>query len=272
MTSAAVTPHSLSLREIADELDRAARTGVPVGPPSAEHAGFDLDAAYEIQRINIGRAVSRGDVRVGHKIGLTSLAMQSQLGVDQPDSGVLLASMNIPNGSTAAQPLLQPRIEAEIAFLLGADLDSADLSVADVLAATDAVMPALEIIDSRIANWQITLPDTVADNASSGAYVLGTPMPLPDDLRDVELTLRCGDDEVGRGLGSAALGHPAECVAWLARTLRARGDVLRAGSVILSGAVHASVPILPGQVFTATSSTLGSVFVAFPAGPDGSQW
>ncbi|WP_051098269.1 2-keto-4-pentenoate hydratase [Sporichthya polymorpha] len=269
MTSSSVTPQSVSLREIADELDRAARTGVPTGPPSAHHDGFDVDAAYEVQRINIGRAVSRGDVRVGHKIGLTSLAMQQQLGVDSPDFGVLLASMNVPNGSTAAQPLLQPRIEAEIAFLLGADLDSADLGVEDVLAATDAVMPALEIIDSRIADWKITLPDTVADNASSGAYVLGTAVPLPADLREVELVLTRGDEEVGRGLGSAALGHPAECVAWLARTLRARGDVLRAGSVILSGAVHASVPAIGGQTFTATSAVLGSVSVTFPARTEG---
>lgn len=265
MTSSSAAPRSLLLREIADELDRAARTGVPIPPPSAEHPDLDLLGAYKVQEINVRRALSRGDLCTGHKIGLTSRAMQEQLGVDQPDVGALLASMNVPDGGTATQPLLQPRIEAEIAFLLGADLDAAELGIDQVLAATEAVMPALEIIDSRIANWKITLTDTVADNASSGAYVIGAPVPLPADLRAVELVLTCDGEEVGRGVGSAALGHPAECVAWLARTLRARGEVLRAGSVILSGAVHASVPVSPGQVFSVRSSVLGGVSVGFPA-------
>lgn len=270
MTSASVTPLEVTVRSVADDLDQASRLGVPTVPPISVHPDLDLDTAYEIQQANIRRALARGDVRVGHKIGLTSLAMQQQLGVDSPDFGVLLSSMQVPDGGTAGQPLLQPRIEAEIAFLLGADLDKPNLTVEDVLAATSAVLPALEIIDSRVADWKISLLDTVADNASSGAFVLGSPVALPADLRDVELVLTCdsgdGDVEVGRGLGSAALGHPAECVLWLAQALAARGEVLRGGSVILSGAVHASVPVKPGQVFRVTSP-LGSVSVRFP-GPD----
>ncbi|GAA0608148.1 2-keto-4-pentenoate hydratase [Sporichthya brevicatena] len=267
MTSASVTELEIIVRSVADDLDQAARLGIPTAPPISRHPELDLDAAYEIQQANIRRALARGDVRVGHKIGLTSLAMQQQLGVDSPDFGVLLGSMQVPNGGTAGQLLLQPRIEAEIAFLLGADLDKPNLSVDDVLAATSKVMPALEIIDSRVAGWKIGLIDTVSDNASSGAFVLGPPVDLSTDLRDVELVLTCdegvGPTEVGRGRGSAALGHPAECVLWLARELAARGEVLRAGSVILSGALHASVPVGPGQVFAVTSS-LGTVSVRFP--------
>lgn len=263
MTSASLTPLEVTIRTVADELDRASREGVPVPPPITMSSDLDLDTAYEIQQANVRRALARGDVRVGHKIGLTSLAMQKQLGVDSPDFGILLGSMQVPNGGTADQLLLQPRIEAEIAFVLGADLDKPNLTTADVLAATIAVMPALEIIDSRVADWKISLLDTVADNASSGAFVLGDPVPLPADLRDVELVLTCDGDEVGRGLGSAALGHPADCVLWLARELAARGEVLRGGSIILAGAVHASVPVKPGQLFEATSP-LGSVSVRFP--------
>jgi len=260
MTSTSVTPRSLSLREIADELDRATRTGVPIGPPSAAHPGFDVDAAYEVQVINVGRAVSRGDVRVGHKIGLTSVAMQKQLGVDQPDFGVLLASMNVPNGSTAAQPLLQPRIEAEIAFLLGADLDSADLSVADVLAATDAVMPALEIIDSRIANWKITLPDTVADNASSARVVTGPAVDADPELlaslADEAVELYVDGELAAEGRGAEVLGDPLEAVAWLARTLHAYGAGIAAGELVLAGAVHASLPLTPGTTLSVRSGRL----------------
>ena len=263
MTSAPVTPLEVTIRAIADELDQAARSGIPTAPPISMSGDLDLDAAYLIQQTNIRRALARGDVRVGHKIGLTSLAMQKQLGVDSPDFGVLLGSMQVPNGGTAGQLLLQPRIEAEIAFVLGSDLDKPNLTVDDVLAATSAVMPALEIIDSRVANWKISLIDTVADNASSGAFVLGAPVPLPADLREIELVLTCDGTEVGRGLGSAALGHPAECVLWLARALAAQGEVLRGGSVILSGAVHGSVPIAPGQTFAVTSP-LGEVSVRFP--------
>jgi 2-keto-4-pentenoate hydratase len=249
--------------EVAAALEEAVRTGVPIPPPTISFPGLDLAAAYEVQQINIRRALSRGDHRVGHKIGLTSRAMQEQLGVDSPDFGVLLASMEVADGSTATVPLLQPRVEAEIAFLLGADLDNPQVTLADVLAATTSVMPALEIIDSRVADWKIGLTDTVADNASSGAFVLGKPVPLPTDLREVEMTLCRGGEEVGRGAGRAVLGHPAECVRWLARVLLGRGEPIRAGSVVLSGALHASVPVTPGDTFVATSHALGSVSVTF---------
>ncbi len=265
MNHATPTAADLYVRAIADDLDDAWRRGVPTQPPSARYPDLDLEGAYEVQQINIRRALARGDTPTGNKVGLTSRAMQQQLGVDQPDFGVLLSSMYVPNGGTAPRSLLQPRIEAEIAFVLGADLDADEIGVDEVLRATESVLPALEIIDSRIADWKITLVDTVADNASSGAYVLGTPVAVPADLREVELVLHRGDDQIASGFGRAALGHPAECVAWLARSLRVRGEVLRAGSVVLSGAVHASVPALPGETFTARSQALGSVSVTFPA-------
>lgn len=266
MTHPLETPLELrSAQDVADALHHAVLSGRPIAPPSNSVVGFDVDFAYAVQQTNVRRALALGDVLTGHKIGLTSEAMQQQLGVDQPDYGVLLESMQVPNGGLANQVLLQPRIEAEIAFLLGSDLDGHDLTLDDVLRATAAVMPALEIIDSRVADWKISLSDTVADNASSGAYVIGEPVPLPTDLRGVDLSLELNGNEVGHGVGSAALGHPAECVRWLAQTLASRGEVLHAGSVVLSGAVHASVPVAPGATFRATSAALGSVSVSFPS-------
>jgi 2-keto-4-pentenoate hydratase len=187
--------------------------------------------------------------------------------VDQPDFGVLYADMAVPDGGVAdSTALLQPKVEAEIAFVLSADLDSPDLDAAAVRAATEHVVAALEIVDSRIAGWDITFADTVADNASSAMYVLG---PLQTSLVGLDLTqVRMSlVDESGRtvssGTGAACLGDPVEAVLWLARTCRDLGSPLRAGEVVLSGALGPMVPATAGDRYTATLSTLGTVSVGF---------
>jgi 2-keto-4-pentenoate hydratase len=198
---------------------------------------------------------------------LTSFAVQRQLGVDQPDFGVLFDDMRVAAGAVVDSTLLmQPRIEAEIAFVLSADLDAADLDAGTVRAAVEDVVPALEIVDSRIAGWDITFADTVADNASSGLFVLGdTTTRLGDlDLRGVEMTL--ADDSgatISSGTGAACLGDPVEAVLWLARTCRDLGSPLRAGEVVLSGALGPMVPVAEDAVYTAMVGDLGTVSAGF---------
>jgi 2-keto-4-pentenoate hydratase len=210
-----------------------------------------------------------GRRRVGAKIGLTAPAVQRQLGVDRPDFGVLLADMAVPDGAEIDHgSLLQPRVEAEVAFVLGADLPDGRVTVADVVRATDFLLPAIEVVDSRIAGWDITIVDTVADNASSGMYVLGT---TPRRIADVDLRL-CGavlehaGEPVSVGAGAACLGNPLHAVAWLATTLAAAGSPLRAGDVVLSGALGPMVPAVAGASYEARISGLGSVRATFSKG------
>jgi 2-oxopent-4-enoate/cis-2-oxohex-4-enoate hydratase len=187
---------------------------------------------------------------IGHKIGLTSRAVQRQLGVDQPDFGCLLSDMVVDDGGTVPPNLLiQPRVEGEVAFVLGRALSGPGVTVADVLAATELLLPCIEIIDSRIADWRITYPDTIADNASSGMLVLGGVgvTPTGKDLALAGLALRLDGEVVSTGAGAACMGHPANAVAWLANTLGRIGRSLHAGDVILSGALGPVVPVRPGQ-------------------------
>jgi len=211
--------------------------------------------------------LERGRRVVGRKIGLTSPAVQAQLGVDQPDFGVLFDDMLCAQDQPVEMGrLLQPRIEAEIAFVLGADLADGDLDERAARAAVAEVVPALEIVDSRVAGWDITIVDTVADNASSGLYVLGEPRrPLGElDLTAVEMTLVDGEGTtVSSGSGAACLGDPVNALLWLARTTRELGDPLRAGEVVLSGALGPMVPVRAGTRYTATLTGLGTVHSAF---------
>lgn len=253
-------------RKTADALWEAEQSGTPCPPVRDQLPAGDVSAAYAVQRLNVERKLAQGRRLVGRKIGLTSPAVQRQLGVDQPDFGALLSDMAVPDGGTVPHGrLLQPKIEAEVALVLGSDLPHPETTLVDVLRAVDFALPALEIVDSRIANWDITLVDTVADNASSGLFVLGgTPVPLTSvDLRAVRMTLTRDGDEVSHGTGADCLDSPLNAAVWLASTLAAMGDPLRAGDVVLTGALGPMAAALPGSRFEATVSGLGSVRVGF---------
>ncbi|GGG01101.1 2-keto-4-pentenoate hydratase [Paenibacillus abyssi] len=251
---------------LADLLAEAERTGQGTQPLTALHEDLTIEQAYHVQLTNIERRVKAGDRIVGKKIGLTSLAMQKLLGVDQPDYGHLLESMVIENrGEIPMRRVMQPKVEGEIAFVLKQDLIGPRVTVLDVLQATDYVVPALEIVDSRVSDWKIKLPDTIADNASSGLYVLGgRPMKVEElDLTQVGMVLYRNGQIENTGVGAAALGNPAACVAWLANALFRFGITLKAGEVILSGALSAAVNAQPGDTFTARFAHLGEASVSF---------
>lgn len=232
-------------------LTAAAAGRTPCAPVREFLGREDIDSAYEVQR-RIAAARSSAGARVaGAKIGLTALVVQQQFGVFQPDFGVLFDDMvHAHTEPLALDRFLQPRVEGEIAFVLGHDLDRPGATVADVLRATDFVLPAIEIVDSRIAGWDLAITDTVADNASSGAVVLGTtPYPLSGlDLSRVGMVLQRDGEPVSFGAGHACLGSPVVAVAWLAREMARRGQPLRAGDVIMSGALGPMVPVTgPGR-------------------------
>ncbi|HZG71657.1 MAG TPA: 2-keto-4-pentenoate hydratase [Chondromyces sp.] len=237
-----------------------------VKPLTDIYPNLSVDEAYQVQLKAINQKVQDGQQIVGKKIGLTSVAMQELLGVDQPDYGHLLNSMEIRNnGSVPMSRLFQPKVEAEIAFVLRKDLKGPSVTMEDVLDATEYIVPALEIVDSRISNWKIKLEDTVADNASSGLFVLGeekfsvTEM----DLTKIEMNLFQNRQLINTGYGSDVLGHPATCVAWLANKLHEYDVILKAGEVILSGALSSAVNAQKGDRFTAEFNQLGKVGVTF---------
>lgn len=262
----AVTTMDIAIGEAADRLSAAAVTGAPCAPVRDLIGAHDVDAAYRVQEVLIAERLSAGARRVGRKIGLTSRAVQVQLGVDSPDFGTLLDDMEVHQDRPVdVGRLLQPRIEGEIAFVLGADLASDDPTLADVRQAVAEVRPALEIVDSRIAGWDITLADTVADNASSGLFVLGpTSVPLTAvDTAGVTLELFRGDELVSQGSGEACLGDPLLALQWLARTAFRYGVPLAAGEVVLSGALGPMVAVGPWDRFSARMAGLGEVRVEF---------
>jgi 2-keto-4-pentenoate hydratase len=255
-----------AVTEVAAVLAEAARTGVPCPPVRSLLPEGNVEAAYAVQRQYVENGLAAGRRLVGRKVGLTSPAVQRQLGVDQPDFGALFADMAVPEGQPIpAGRLLQPKVEAEVALVLGADLPHRDPTVADLLRATAFALPALEIVDSRIADWDITLVDTVADNASSGLFVLGgAPVPLTAvDLRAVRMSLTRAGEQVSTGSGADCLDGPLNAAVWLASTLAATGDPLRAGDIVLTGALGPMVAAAPGDSFEARISGLGSVRVAF---------
>lgn len=259
-----------SLHALADLLWQARAIGEPVAPLREHAARLDVQptatSAYAIQRINRDRRVRTGDAVVGRKIGLTSPGVQRQLGVDQPDFGDLWAGTAFADGDEVPiAMLLQPRVEAEVALVLGRDIDAPHATAADVIRATEFALPAIEIVDSRIAQWQIGLFGTIADNASAGAFVLGAdPVRLHDvRLRDAAMRMHRGDEEVSRGVGRDCLGHPLNAAAWLARTLAGMGSPLRAGDIVLTGALGPMVPARSGDRFEAGIEGLGAVSVAF---------
>jgi 2-keto-4-pentenoate hydratase len=241
---------------------RAAYGGAPIAPLRDYLAPNDLDAAYAVQSINTSAWASEGRRVVGRKIGLTSVSVQRQLGVNQPDFGVLFADMLLANrGVLHANRTLQAKAEGEVAFVMSRDLDNPAATWLDMLTAIAYALPAIEIVDSRIANWKISIADTVADNASSAFFVLGTEPRLLAalDLSSCGMVLTMNGEVASVGAGAACLGHPLQAAAWLARTLSTRGNPLRAGDVIMSGALGPMTALSPGVHACVTVGGLGSV-------------
>jgi 2-keto-4-pentenoate hydratase len=226
----------------------------------------DVESAYAVQQAVAARRAAGGARVVGRKIGLTSLAVQQQLGVDQPDFGVLFEDMQFADGDTVSMTrLLQPRIEAEVAFVLRADLTGDDLSLDDVRDAVDYAVAALEVADSRVEDWKITFADTVADNASAGVYVLGEDRRTLDEVvpRTVAMRMEVTGQEDSTGTGEACLGDPLLALQWLAVKARALGDPLRAGQVVLSGALGPMRAVAPGASATAEITGFAPITVHF---------
>jgi 2-keto-4-pentenoate hydratase len=253
--------------EAAERLWQAAAAAKPCAPVRDLLPPLDVGAAYRVQELNVQRLMREtAAVPVGRKIGLTSAAVQRQLGVDQPDVGTLLDTMAVkPAGTAPANRLLQPKVEAEIAFWLGCDLDGPLASTDDVRPAVAAVCAAIEIVDSRIDGWDITIVDTVADNASSGMFVVSDRrVPLSDfEPCDVQMVMTSNGARVSAGQGSACLGDPLNAVLWLARAARDMGMPLRAGELVLSGALGPMVAVSIGDHVSAALSVLGPVEVSF---------
>jgi 2-keto-4-pentenoate hydratase len=240
---------------------RDAYAGGPVPPLRDAMEPTDSAGAYAVQAANTAHWLAEGRVLTGRKVGLTAKAVQAQLGVDQPDFGALFADMEIADGGNLpASRCLQPKAEGEVAFVLGADLNDPDVTREQVAAAISEVIAAIEIVDSRIADWKITFADTVADNGSSAFYVLGETRKSLDglDLWTCGMALEINDEVVSLGAGAACLGHPLNAVTWLARTLAKAGEGLRKGDVILSGALGPMVATNPGDHVKVSIGGLGS--------------
>ncbi|TQL47108.1 2-keto-4-pentenoate hydratase [Homoserinimonas aerilata] len=251
---------------LGDALLGAYASREPIAPLTATNPDLSVEDAYAVQLHQVAAWKAAGRTVVGYKVGLTSQAMQQQLGVDQPDFGHLFDDMVL----DASAPInldghIAPRIEPEISFVLKKDLRGPGLTAQDVTDAVGHAVISLEIIDSRIADWKITLADTIADNASSGALVLGDrKIALDDvDLAAAPVTLSRNGEVVGTGLGSAVLGHPIEGAVWLANTLGALGQTLEAGSIIMAGSITAAVAIAPGDTVTADFGELGALTIEF---------
>lgn len=255
----------LKYEVIAESLKQAEMSCVAIDQISKSNPDLQIPDSYKIQLVNIDRELNSGKKITGKKIGLTSLAVQNMLGVNQPDFGHLLNSMEVQNNTIKRSTMLQPKVEGEIAFVLKDDIVGPNATVEDVINATEYVAAAIEIVDSRIANWKISIIDTVADNASSGMYVISDKKvdPKTIDLKNITMDFYKNEEKMNSGVGSAALGDPAFCVAWLANTLWEYGVVLKKGEVVLSGALSAMLVAEAGEEFTASFSELGDVSVKF---------
>ena len=260
--------NAAGLEEAARRVRRAAEKRTPCEPVRDLIPAGDVAAAYAVQEINTKLGLEQERSLVGRKIGLTSTVVQEQLGVDQPDYGMLFADMGVLSGEEVAiDRLLQPKVEAEIAFVLRKDLDAEKLSEADLINAIDCALPAIEIVDSRIANWDISITDTVADNASSGLFVLGeSPRQLSEiDLEGCEMVMQRHGEVVSSGVGAACLGNPLIATRWLAETMAKAGRPLRSGDIVLSGALGPMVTVQAGDEYSVSISGLGTVSTVFSA-------
>ncbi|WP_144901078.1 2-keto-4-pentenoate hydratase [Halobellus captivus] len=244
--------------ELAEALYSALRTQEPIGRLTAEH-DVSMEDAYDIQTRFIDRRLDDGAEIVGHKIGLTSDGIQEQLGVDEPDFGRLLDTMFVEGREIPGEDLIQPRIEPEIGFAMEESLE-APVTYLDVLDATSAVLPVVEVIDSRVRDWDIRIQDTIADNASSALYVAGEQTSLADtDLSLEGVKLYKNGTLESSGVGAAVLDHPARSVAWLANTLADLDEQIEAGHVVLSGSLTPAVDLAPGDVVSVEFTSIGTV-------------
>ena len=263
-----MTIDSKTIEQAALALRGAAETGKPVSPIRDLISAGGVEAAYAVQEANTKHYLANGRRLVGRKIGLTSIAVQRQLGVDQPDYGMLFADMDVPEGiPVSLDQVIQPKVEAEIAIVVGRDLPHPDMTTAEMIRAVEYVVPAIEIVDSRVANWDIKIWDTIADNASSGLFVLGAvPRKLDRlDLRTCGMVMEVKGEPISVGAGIACLGGPITSSLWLARVMANAGRPLLEGDVILSGALGPMAGVSRGDVVEARINGLGTVRATFAA-------
>jgi 2-keto-4-pentenoate hydratase len=258
---------SVEVREwLAADLAQAERSRVSISPLTTREADIDVVDAYEIQLLNIRQRVAEGATVIGHKVGLSSEAMQKMMNVDEPDYGHLLDEMEVfEDVPVKAGRFLYPRVEVEVGFILADDLPGAGCTEDDVLAATAAFAPSIELIDTRITDWKIKLCDTIADNASSAGWVLGKGRVSPKDIdiRNIDAVLRRNGEVVAEGSSDAVLGNPVTAVAWLARKVDDFGVRLKAGDIVLPGSCTRAIDARPGDDFVADFEGLGSVHLSF---------
>jgi 2-keto-4-pentenoate hydratase len=258
---------SVAIRdELAADLAQAERSREPIAPLTSAYPDIDVVDAYEIQLINIRQRVAEGARVLGHKVGLSSLAMQQMMGVDEPDYGHLLDEMQVfEDTPVKAGRYLYPRVEVEVGFILAADLPGAGCTEDDVLAATEALVPSIELIDTRITDWKIALCDTIADNASSAGFVLGAARVSPRDLdvKAIDAVLTRNGEVVTEGRSDAVLGNPVTAVAWLSRKVESFGVRLRKGDIVLPGSCTRAIDAHAGDHFVADFAGLGSVRLSF---------
>src|SRR5271157_5448420 len=258
---------SVAIRdELAADLAQAERSREPIAPLTTSYPDIDVVDAYEIQLINIRQRVAEGARVLGHKVGLSSKAMQQMMGVDEPDYGHLLDEMQVfEDNPVKAGRYLYPRVEVEVGFILSEDLPGAGCTEDDVLAATEALVPSIELIDTRIQDWQIKLCDTIADNASSAGFVLGAARVSPADIdvKGIDAKLTRNGELIAEGRSDAVLGNPVTAVAWLSRKVESFGVRLKKGDIVLPGSCTFAVDARAGDAFVADFSGLGSVRLSF---------
>ena len=256
----------MKAEEYATSLRNANKTKKTIPPLRNAIGVTDLELAYQIQHINTKYRTDNGARIVGKKIGLTSKAVQTQLGVDQPDFGILFDDMEVLNGSSVSiREIMQPKVEAEIAFVLSEDLDVPNLTIIDIIACVDYALPAIEIVGSRIENWDIKITDTIADNASASHYAVGhTPKIITEfDVVGCKMKMSKNGTPVSEGSGAACLGSPLNALLWLANKMIEVGQPLQAGELIFSGALGPMANVEAGDLVEAEIEGLGSVSVGF---------
>jgi len=255
-----------NVKRAAAALHEARLSRRQIAPIAATYGLGSIDEAYAVAALNTAARLAEGRRVIGRKIGLTAEPVQRQLGVDQPDFGVLFDDMELlDRGTVPSERLMQPKVEAEIAFVIGRDLQGRSPSWGEFVTAIGYALPAIEIVDSAIADWKIGIVDTVADNASAGLYVLGDqPLSLGAfQLAAVEAVLTCNGKVVSQGQGSACLGHPLRAAYWLACEMARRGEGMRAGEIILSGALGPTAPVKSGDLIEADFGDFGRVACRF---------
>ncbi|WP_101760040.1 2-keto-4-pentenoate hydratase [Oceanicoccus sp. KOV_DT_Chl] len=255
-----------AIETAAASIRQAYSSGITCAPVRDLLPALDIASAYAVQNVNTKIWMEQGRRLVGFKTGLTSRSVQTQLGVDQPDFGRLFADMAVVDGDeVVVDAVLQPKVEAEVALVLSRDINQEQPTMAELISSIAYALPSIEIVGSRIKDWNINIVDTIADNASSGLFVLGNEPKKLDglDLRLCGMVMECRGEQVSTGAGLACLGHPLNAALWLAKTMISHGSPLQAGDIILTGALGPMVAASPGDVIEARISGLGSVRAAF---------